>query len=243
LQILDIREPYDNDIYEKRILFQLSSSFIEDISKLFFCLSDNMLMKFNFLFSQLSEAITMQEGKYQTYKIRTYFLDIISNIERMYYSTHFYQNNIPSAPVEIPNVLSQIIEYVNKNISYEHSLKSIYEKFYINKNQIQYLFKKYYNITFYEYLMKSRYKEACDYLRFTDLDCEQIAFRIGISSGQNFSRFFKTMCGISPNTYRKKLSGSLFVDNINLISEPYNFEFAKNVENTSQSKEVMFQYC
>ena len=76
--------------------------------------------------------------------------------------------------------------------------------FRINKNQIENLFKEYLNTTFYDYLMNRRYEEATYYLRFTELDGEQIASRIGLSSSQNFCKFFKKMSGTTPNTFRKE---------------------------------------
>ena len=79
----------------------------------------------------------------------------------------------------------------------------MYEKFRINKNQIENLFKEYLNTTFYEYLKTRRYEEASYYLRFTELDGEQIACRIGLSSSQNFCKFFKSISGMSPNKFRK----------------------------------------
>lgn len=74
----------------------------------------------------------------------------------------------------------------------------------VNKNQIENLFKEYLNTTFYDYLMNRRYEEATYYLRFTELDGEQIASRIGLSSSQNFCKFFKKMSGTTPNTFRKE---------------------------------------
>jgi AraC-like DNA-binding protein len=76
--------------------------------------------------------------------------------------------------------------------------------FRINKNQIENLFKEYLNTTFYDYLRNRRYEEATYYLRFTELDGEQIASRIGLSSSQNFCKFFRKMSGTTPNKFRKE---------------------------------------
>ena len=106
--------------------------------------------------------------------------------------------------VDISEEFKQLLTYVNTHLAEKQTLDSLYSRFRINKNQIEYLFKEYLNTTFYDYLRNRRYEEATYYLRFTELDGEQIASRIGLSSSQNFCKFFRKMSGTTPNTFRKE---------------------------------------
>lgn len=75
-----------------------------------------------------------------------------------------------------------LLTYINTHLDEKQTLDSLYKMFRINKNQIESLFREFLNITFYDYLKNRRYEEATYYLRFTELDGEQIASRIGLSS-------------------------------------------------------------
>lgn len=98
-----------------------------------------------------------------------------------------------------------LLTYINTHLDEKQTLESLYKMFRINKNQIESLFREFLNTTFYDYLKNRRYEEATYYLRFTELDGEQIASRIGLSSSQNFCKFFKQMSGSTPNNFRKEM--------------------------------------
>ena len=104
----------------------------------------------------------------------------------------------------ISGEFKRLLTYVNTHLDEKQTLDSLYSMFRINKNQIENLFKEYLNTTFYDYLRNRRFEEATYYLRFTELDGEQIASRIGLSSSQNFCKFFKKMSGTTPHTFRKE---------------------------------------
>ena len=106
--------------------------------------------------------------------------------------------------VAISGEFKRLLTYVNTHLDEKQTLDSLYSMFRINKNQIENLFKEYLNTTFYDYLRNRRFEEATYYLRFTELDGEQIASRIGLSSSQNFCKFFRKMSGATPNTFRKE---------------------------------------
>ena len=106
--------------------------------------------------------------------------------------------------IAISGEFKKLLIYINTHLEEKMTLENLYSMFRINKNQIENLFKEYLNTTFYDYLRKRRFEEASYYLRFTELDGEQIASRIGLSSSQNFCKFFKLMSGTSPNQYRKE---------------------------------------
>jgi len=105
----------------------------------------------------------------------------------------------------ISSEFKMMLSYINNHLEERHTLESLYQHFRINKNQIEDLFKEFLHTTFHNYLTERRFEEASYYLRFTELDGSQIAERIGLSSSQNFCKFFRTKAGMSPNKFRKEM--------------------------------------
>lgn len=97
-----------------------------------------------------------------------------------------------------------LLEYINNHLEEHLTLGALYERFRINKNQIENLFREFLHTTFYDYLRNRRFEIASYYLRFTELDGEQIASRVGLSSSQNFCKFFRAISGETPNRFRKE---------------------------------------
>jgi YesN/AraC family two-component response regulator len=54
------------------------------------------------------------------------------------------------------------------------------------------------------YLNRYRIRQACDLLKYSDLNITQIALAVGDWSGANFSRAFQREMGMSPRTYRQR---------------------------------------
>lgn len=99
--------------------------------------------------------------------------------------------------------LENILLYINNHFNEKLTLKKVYKEFGINKNIIENYFKQFYSTTFYGYVRQKRYDKACEYLKSTDYDFTYIAHKIGISSSQNFSRFFRSLSGMTPTEYKK----------------------------------------
>ena len=60
------------------------------------------------------------------------------------------------------------------------------------------------------YIQDRKMLEARRLLYYTDIQIQEIAYKIGFEDIQTFSRFFKKKEGVSPSIYRKKaLSGKI----------------------------------
>lgn len=189
---------------QQHAFFQLSPFLTENISKISFRLSDDTMKKIESSFGNLTRNIIEQSDWYWSCRARSYFIDIINILERIYHNYYIEEDTYDiCVKAAISNEFKSLISYVNNHLDEKITLQLLYNKFRINKNQIEDLFKEYLNITFYDYLKTRRYEEASYYLRFTELDGEQIASRIGLSSSQNFCKFFKSLSGMSPNEFRK----------------------------------------
>lgn len=194
-----------NELCHQHAFFQLSPFLTENINEISFRVSDDTFDKVNKSFDYLSYNLSEQSDWYWSCRARSYFIDIINILERI---THNYYMEYPEdscLETAISDEFRRMISYINNHLEVRHTLSSLYEHFRINKNQIEKLFKEFLNTTFYDYLKQRRFEEACYYLRFTQLSGEQIAPRIGLSSSQNFCKFFHAVSGMTPNKYRKEM--------------------------------------
>ena len=189
---------------QQHAFFQLSPFVAEDITKACIRISPDVLNKIESSFDNLTRNLEEQGDWYWPCRARSYFIDIINILERLYHNFYIEEPYDVCIKVAISGEFKRLLTYVNTHLDEKQTLDSLYSMFRMNKNQIEKLFKEYLNTTFYDYLRNRRYEEATYYLRFTELDGEQIASRIGLSSSQNFCKFFKNMSGTTPNAFRKE---------------------------------------
>lgn len=199
-----IRSCHYEHLCQQHAFFQLSPFVTEDITKSCMRINADVLGKIENSFDNLTRNLVEQSDWYWSCRARSYFIDIINILERLYHNFYIEEPYDVCIKMAISGEFKRLLIYVNTHLEERQTLESLYSIFRINKNQIENLFKEYLNTTFYDYLMNRRYEEATYYLRFTELDGEQIASRIGLSSSQNFCKFFKKMSGTTPNTFRKE---------------------------------------
>jgi len=189
---------------QQHAFFQLSPFVTDNISKCCLRINTDVLEKIELSFDNLTRNLEEQSDWYWSCRARSYFIDIINILERLYHNFYIEEPYDTCIQVTISGEFKRILTYINTHLDEKQTLNSLYLKFRINKNQIENLFKEYLNTTFYDYLRNRRFEEATYYLRFTELDGEHIASRIGFSSSQNFCKFFKKMSGTTPNKFRKE---------------------------------------
>lgn len=202
--IRTIRSTHYENLCQQHAFFQLSPFLTENINKSCIRLSDDLLKKIDISFNAINKNLEEQKDWYWSCRARSYFIDIINILERIYHNFYIEEQYDTCIKIAISSEFKTVLTYINTHLNEKLTLESLYEKFRINKNQIENLFKEFLNTTFYNYLKTRRFEEATYYLRFTELDGEQIAYRIGLSSSQNFCKFFKSISGKSPNKFRKE---------------------------------------
>lgn len=205
MRISTILSSHYEHLCQQHSFFQLSPFITDDISKICIRLSKDALEKIEHSFDSLTKNLEEQKDWYWSCRARSYFIDIINILERIYHNFYIEEPYDACIKVAISSEFKMLLTYINTHLDEKQTLNSLYAMFRINKNHIENLFKEFLNTTFYNYLRKLRYEEATYYLRFTELDGEQIASRIGLSSSQNFCKFFKQMSGTTPNNFRKEM--------------------------------------
>lgn len=98
--------------------------------------------------------------------------------------------------------LKPSIDFMNTNYHRPLSLEEIAGKVYLNPIYFLRLFKRNFNITPQQYIMKIRLEEACSLLRETKLTINDISNRLGFCNQFYFSKTFKRNYNKTPSQYR-----------------------------------------
>lgn len=102
--------------------------------------------------------------------------------------------------------ISEVLEYINKNIDKKISLDDICKNVHISKYYLCHTFKKSTQISIYDYILSRRISMAKKRLIYTDMSISEIALCCGFSSFAYFSKAFKEAEKLTPMQYRKKFS-------------------------------------
>ncbi len=203
MQIKSIRHLRYQDLCQQHSLFQLSPFLTDDLDKMIYHLTDDTQDSFDRAFDCLTQNLIVQPDWYWSCRARSYFIDIIQIMEHLFHHYSLPEDPEPLAPASKFDEFKTLVAYIHNHLDEKHTLDSLYQRFRINKNQIERYFRDYLDTTFADYLRDQRFQEASYYLRFTGLNGAQIADRIGLSSSQNFCKFFRQITGLTPQQFRK----------------------------------------
>lgn len=106
-----------------------------------------------------------------------------------------------TAPVS-NSVIQNVKEFIEKHYMEDISLSDLADTFYLSKEHLSRLFKKETGQNLFSYMMDLKLTEAKRLLTETDRTLDDIAFSLGFSNGNYFSKVFKKNVGISPSSYR-----------------------------------------
>lgn len=111
----------------------------------------------------------------------------------------------PSATGQTSNsVVQNIKEFIDKKYMEDISLSDLADTFYLSKEHLSRLFKKETGQNLFSYIMDLKLEKAKRLLSETDRTLDDIAFSLGFSNGNYFSKVFKKNIGVSPSSYRIK---------------------------------------
>ena len=151
------------------------------------------------------EELTEQRDWYWSCRGRSYFMEIIIALERMYgligYGlTHQKSDN---APIIKNPKLREAVLYIESHYSDSITLSDISANSGINHTTLTALMKEELGCTAIEYLMQYRVTIAKKQLAFTDVPIKDIANMVGFKTVQHFNRIFKQITGTTPADFRK----------------------------------------
>lgn len=99
-----------------------------------------------------------------------------------------------------------IMEYIQKHYGEKITLEDLAEQIHLCKSESCRLFKRYMNMSMFDYLLDYRVDKSLELLRQSSLDVTQIAGQVGFANPGYYSRIFKRKIGCTPLEYRKSRS-------------------------------------
>lgn len=153
----------------------------------------------------MQEELKNQRDWYWSCRGRSYFMEIIIALERMYgligYGvTHQKSDNTPI----VKNAkLRDAVLYIESRFDESVTLPDIAKAAGMNHTTLTALMKEELGLTAIEYLMKYRITVAEKQLEFTSVPIKDIANMTGFKTVQHFSRVFKSQTGATPAEFRK----------------------------------------
>lgn len=103
---------------------------------------------------------------------------------------------------EKQDLLNRLLIYVEANLAEKITLEDTAEHFWISTTTLSTLFNKRMGISFYQYVLKRRLREARDQIA-QGAPIEAAATRVGFSDYSAFYRAFRREYGMSPRQYRR----------------------------------------
>jgi len=94
------------------------------------------------------------------------------------------------------------IEYIHSHFAEKISETTVAALCGMNRFQFSRAFSKTQGITFNDYLIGHRIREACRLFQNPTISVTDVALMVGFSDVSHFGRMFKRYCGVLPSTYR-----------------------------------------
>ena len=153
----------------------------------------------------MNEELENQRDWYWSCRGRSYFMEIIIALERMYGIICGEPNNrkADSLPVIKNAQLRDAALYIESRFDEGITLSDITKAAGMNHTTLTALMKEELGLTAIEYLMKYRITVAKKQLAFTDVPIKDVANMVGFKTVQHFGRIFKEITDTTPAEFRK----------------------------------------
>ncbi len=140
------------------------------------------------------ESISGEKKPETSALIKAYLIEILINMSKIVSrgSVNYTEN---------PKV-SEIIQYINKNLSSDLSGESLGKKFYMNNFYLSHLFKRQTGFSLGDYIIHKRIFKAQELL-LDGIPASEIPDMVGFNDYSNFYRNFKKTTGLSPREFSK----------------------------------------
>jgi AraC-like DNA-binding protein/mannose-6-phosphate isomerase-like protein (cupin superfamily) len=150
----------------------------------------------------MERIILENKLKHNNYKALTklYFLELIILLSRHISNNQKFTGHIENACIK------KAMKLIHSNYCYSLSTSQIAGACSVTPRYLRKLFNTWVESSPKEYCTNLRMKKAVELLANQNISIKEIAFNVGYSTPQYFSRAFKEKYGFSPQTYRKILS-------------------------------------
>lgn len=152
------------------------------------------------LFDQLRDELIEQHDDYWPCRSRSYFLEILFMLDRIYRDPDAKNKLLLDEPAE---EIQKVLLYLNTNYDRKITIAELCEEFHINRTTLQENFTKATGYPVMTYLIKLRLMLASTMLRDTTVPATEVMERTGFSDITNFGKMFKKYMGCAPTEYRQ----------------------------------------
>ncbi len=189
------------------ILYELIGDVIREKHVIFWCDSTK---EESGKYSELRETILlllknyydnqMDTGSFRHISLSYKIMDLLSKE----FSLKKIHSENDGDSVDVEDRILEINDYIQQNYRQQVGIKDLADQLYLSVGYLSRFFKKYFGMSFTEYINQIRLYYAMDELMHTDIPVTAVAFNNGFSSLSNFNRVFKEEYGETPTVFRKK---------------------------------------
>ncbi|WP_273325577.1 AraC family transcriptional regulator [Vallitalea guaymasensis] len=113
------------------------------------------------------------------------------------------KNSLSSNKKNYSPLTKEVIKYINDNLCTNFTLTDVADHVNANSSYLSRTFKKEVGTSFTKYIHMNRIKKAKHLLLFTNLSLVEISARLGYTTQSHFSKIFKQISGMTPNTFKQ----------------------------------------
>ncbi len=108
-----------------------------------------------------------------------------------------------------PKVMRRVLSHIERNLEKRIPQDVIAKACNMSPWKFSRTFKQMYGVTFQNYVMQLRIKEASRLLRDTSADVMEVCYATGFGDPSHFTRTFRRLVGVTPSTYRREYTSTL----------------------------------
>ncbi len=168
-------------------------------------ISESYIEKIDSACREMQRELTDQRDWYWSCRGRSYFMEIIIALERMYglmgHGNALYPEDIGFLVAD--SKLRDVMLFIESHYADELTLTDIAKSGNLNHATLTRLMKQQTGCTVMEYLTNYRVSLAKKLLAFTEIPIKDISYRCGFKTVQHFSRVFKKKTDKTPADFRR----------------------------------------
>lgn len=170
----------------------------------------NFYLSHNTLYSYHAEkgGLSAAQSHYlsEKYAIMIEHTDTLSGLEEVHINmlNEYVNKDIRYSNKKSYTIVDKVVFFIEKNFSEQLTIKEIADRLFVHPSHIMRSFKKEKGMTISEFRNLKRIHEAKQLLHHSRLPMIEIAFIVGFTNSQYFSRIFKSEVGITPSAFRER---------------------------------------
>lgn len=106
--------------------------------------------------------------------------------------------------------ICSILSYIEEHYAEKLTLEDIAETVHLCKSECSRIFRKYMNISLFEFILRYRIEKSIHYLTNTKYSVTETAAMVGFQDSNYFSKVFRAQKGCSPTKFKQKTLSGVF---------------------------------